>query len=141
MHDADGEGVGDLDTNVDQFLRGNAATFDECAEGFAIDEFGDDLELTVLLAGVVNSKDVGMVKRAECLGFLLEADALCENFDRHAAVKPRVMSSVDFARAAFTEFGRDFVFAELHWILDCGELGRRFEVSMSKTRAGQATPA
>lgn len=99
------------------FFVGMLAVFDECTERFAVDEFGDDIELAIVLAGVVNGNDVGMVERAERFGLLLKAGALRENFDRYAAVKPRVMSSPHFPHAAFTEFGRDFVVAELHGCL------------------------
>jgi hypothetical protein len=63
-----------------------------------------------------------VVESAERVGFLLKTGALRENFDGDATVEPRVVSPVDFSHAAFAEFGRDFVVAELHGvslILDC----------------------
>ena len=55
------ERVGNLYRVVDQFLEREPAAFDDSAQRVAIDELGDDVGLPVVLTGVVDGDDIGMV--------------------------------------------------------------------------------
>ena len=79
MHDAGGvrggHGVGDLDGDFDGAADGTASIAQEGAQSVALDEFGDQEGLAVVLAELVDGDDVGVVQRGQGAGFLLEAGA------------------------------------------------------------------
>jgi len=68
-----GEPVGDLRGDIDGFAQRHGAAIDEIAEGFAVDQFGDDVGDAILAADIVDGDDVGMGERAGGAGFLFEA--------------------------------------------------------------------
>jgi hypothetical protein len=83
----------------------------------AFEEFRNQVVNPVLGAHVVDGKQVGMIKRAENSGFLLEAlqsVLVCaqrerEDFDSDHSVKPGVARAVDLTHPARTQRRLDLV--------------------------------
>src|SRR5579872_4878285 len=105
---------------VDGFARRKRAVAQAIAQRLAFEEFRDDIRCSVCLADVVDRKNVGMIQRGCCAGFLRKALETFgvggvrrgENLDGDIAVQARVAGAVDFAHAAGTERRLDFVGAE-----------------------------
>lgn len=100
------ECVEDLFGGLDGLVEGKGAF-----ERGAIDELHDQ----VVGTDVVELADVGMVEGSYRAGFALEAfgEFGLGDFDCDGAVETGVAGFVDFAHAAFAEFGEDIVGAEL----------------------------
>ena len=108
---------------------GQAGGGNAFAEGFAFEEFGDDVVGAVGLADVVDGDDVGMIEGGDGAGFLFEAAEAVgivgegggKDFQGDVAEEAGVAGAVDFAHAAGADEGDDFVGAELgvgwegHW--------------------------
>ena len=70
-----GKAVGDLRGQVERLANRDRTAADEVAQQFALDQLGDDVGDAVLVAGIVESDDVGMSQSRGGAPFLLEAAA------------------------------------------------------------------
>ena len=74
-----GESGGDLGGDVDEAANWKRLAFEERAEGFAFEEFADDVLLCpgfrLLDTEVVDGDDIGVIERGDGAGFALEAAA------------------------------------------------------------------
>src|SRR4029077_9972872 len=57
------EGVGDLDSQVEQRFEVDGARVDAVLEGFAVEKFHGDKSFAIVVADVVDGADVWMVQR------------------------------------------------------------------------------
>jgi len=111
MHDAFGvsgiESFGDLDSQLQYFLKSERRLMDVSAESFAVDEFHGDEGAAVLFADVVDGADTGVVEGGGGAGFAAEAfeslrvvrGILGEKLESYEALEASVFGFIDDAHA------------------------------------------
>src|SRR5262249_53787333 len=112
-----GDAVGDLHRNLQEFAHRYVAALRAAAEGFAIDQFADDVENTALRADVIDGDDVGMIEGGDGAGFALEAglplrvsgSGVGQDLERYVAPEPRIARTVDFSHPARAERSDDLI--------------------------------
>ena len=121
MHDIffvrGGESLRHLHGIVHRLARRKPSLRQLRAQAAAFQKFGNDVGRAVLLADVVDAKNVRMVQRGDGFGFLLEAPQTVpvlgqragQNFDRDFATEARVLRAIDFAHPARADGDLNFV--------------------------------
>ena len=126
-----GQSAGNLHCDLDRLLDRQRALLKFIAHGPAIEQLGNDVDLTAAGARVMNRENVWMRERGDRFSLSLEPRAPIriggkrrwQNFDRDVAVEARVPGAIDLTHAARTEWAEDFVRAEAstgtqrHWLL------------------------
>jgi hypothetical protein len=105
-----GQALSDLVRQLDGAADRNRALPQDLPDRVPIDPFHRDVRRVTFTADVVNGQDVRVVQRGCRARFLLEArDAIRrghvgrQDLDRHRAVQPRVLGTIDLAHAARAE--------------------------------------
>ena len=86
----------------------------------ALEQLGYDVGVAVVLADVVDSKDVGVIERGGRFRFLLESPQAVlilghlrrKDLDRHLTVQPAVLAKVNFTHAAGADLFADHVMSK-----------------------------
>ena len=134
-----GQSAGNLHRDLDRLLDRQRALLKFIAHGPAIEQLGDDVDLTAAGARVMNRENVWMRERGDRFSLSLEPRAPIriggkrrwQDFDRDVAVEARVPGAIDLTHAARTEWAEDFVRAEAstgtqrHWLLSGWASSRR----------------
>src|SRR5687768_5638208 len=103
---------GDLNRNPKRFIYFHRITPQTLSEGLAFDELCSNIESRVRLSDLENGKDVGMIERKDCPGFLFEAahstfvfgEFWWENLERYfAAMLLCVFPKKDFAHSTLAQ--------------------------------------
>lgn len=125
--------TGDLGKDVEDGGVIEAAAAEEVIEGFAFDEFHDEIGESVPLAAIVDGDDGGVLELAGGFGFAIEAfegvvfaaeSFAADDFYGDFAHQFGVHGAVDNAHAAFAEFVFDFVAADAMGLGVHGKLRR-----------------
>ena len=87
-----GESMRDLQSVVERFAYWNRAAAQALAQGFALEEFGDDVGRAVAGADVEDGQNVGMVQGGGGEGFLFEA-AKAVGVERESACGKTLMAT------------------------------------------------
>ncbi len=106
------EGIGDLNSEVEDFLNSERLAVDVFTQGFAVDELHGDERHMILLANVVDGADARVVQSGSGVGFTAEAlqslgvldHAVGKKFQGDGTVEPGVQGLVDDTHSASTEF-------------------------------------
>ena len=120
------ERVGELASKFENLFEGERTFFEALRKRLAFEALHDEIVGAVLMADVIENTDVRMIQAGNCPCFALEAllvDGVIrnlrrENFDRDGAVEARIARAKDFAHAARTQRGDNFIRTEL---VSCGE--------------------
>ena len=114
------ESVANTDEHLDDLTPGPAFRVCPSLQRAAIDEFGDQVLLTLELADIVDREDVGMIQRRHRLGLALETPSrgrvgpfISEEFDRGGTIELRVECAVHDPHATVANEGDDFIRAEM----------------------------
>jgi len=117
-----GEGVSDLDDDVDGFLLAEAVAAGEVVgDGLALDVFHDEVVVAAGLADVDGLDDVGVVELAGGLAFFVEAldvlgvfaEAAGQDLDRDRAVEAELLGFVDERHRPGPDLAQDLVAGNL----------------------------
>src|SRR5882724_10217030 len=122
----------DVFGDLDDLFHGQQMMFvDERLDGLALDEFHGDVEHALVLTGVKDGHDVGVVHHASKLRFMLEAlehlffahagHIKPHGLERHHASDVGVFGAVHHAHGAFAQLAQDFVSAYVrrgHFVCD-----------------------
>ena len=115
-----GQALGDLGGVVDGLARGEAPSGELRAQRLALEQLLNDVGSAIVLADVVDDRDVGVVEHPRRPGFLLEAlqpvrvsrEGSRKDLDRDVAAEPRVSGPVYLAHSARTQRRQNLVGAE-----------------------------
>src|SRR5271169_487530 len=102
------ERVGDLDSQLQHFLKGHRLAGDIVLEGLAVEKLHCNELLPVFFADVINSADVGMIEGGRRLSFApesLESGGVVglltrQEFQCDCTMKPRILALVDDTHAS-----------------------------------------
>ena len=102
---------------VGGLARRQGAVVELRAQAAAFEQLGNDEGRAVLLADIVNGKNVGMIQRRDRARFLLEATEpvgvagkrLRQHLERDLAAKARIASAIHLSHTARAERRDDFV--------------------------------
>jgi len=109
------EAIGNFNGERERGLVIHRLAGDEVLQGHTVEKFHGDEGLSVLLAGVVDGADVGVVQRRRSLGLALKAgkslrvagNFFRQEFEGNEAMQPCVFGLVNHAHAATAEFFDD----------------------------------
>jgi uncharacterized membrane protein YidH (DUF202 family) len=116
-----GKAPRDLDTVLDRLADWQRAAAQALAQGFALEQFGNDVRRTVVRPNVVNRNNVGMVQARRGARLLLEtplavrviAKVRGQNLYRDIAAQTRVPGAVHLAHSSGADLLNHFVWADL----------------------------
>ena len=111
------EPASDLHRDIRRFAHRHRPLLHSRAKGFTLEEFGDDKDMAVVGAGVVNGENVLVGEGGDGSGLPLEPGEPVsvlgkgprQDFDRHVTPQPRVMGAVDLTHAARANQFGDFI--------------------------------
>ena len=124
-----GQPARELRAEVERAARRDGPFANPRAQRLAFQQLGDDVALLAFDADVVDGQNVGMVEHPRRPRLLLEPSQRLgvvdqrarQHLDRHVALQPRVLRTVDLAHPARPDRRNDFVMTELG---ACREHGR-----------------
>ena len=109
----------ETDDELDHFLPRPWTRLDPVSERTAVNELADKVLTPVLLAGVMDREDVGVIERGCELRLALEAPPIGrvgqvrgDELDRDGAIQLRVRRAVDRAHPAFAKLMIEAIWAE-----------------------------
>ena len=119
-----------LHRDINRLLHWQGAVHKLGAKCLSVEQLGDDEELPIVHAGIMNREDVRVGDRGDGFRFPLQAralsgvvrDAVRQQFDGDVAIEPRVAGLVDLAHPTRAEGGENFIRSEAR----AGSKGQRF---------------
>ena len=120
------ERVGELASKFENLFEGERTFFEALRKRLAFEALHDEIVGAILMANVIEHTDVRMIEAGDGFGFPFEAllvngiirNLRGKNLDRDGAVEARIARAKDFAHAARTQRGDNFIRTEL---VSCGE--------------------
>jgi hypothetical protein len=110
----------DLNGIADDLIDRERGAVNACLKGFTFEILHDEERRALVLADVIESADVRMIKRGNRPGFVLESlselriagELGSEHLDGDDAIEPRIACLVDLAHPAATEQRQNFIGTE-----------------------------
>src|SRR5712691_3728873 len=116
-----GKAPRDLDTVLDRLADRQRAATKALAQGFALEQFGNDVRRTVVRPNVVNRKNVGMIQTRRGARLLLEAPLAVrvigkvrgQNLYRDIAAQTGIPGAVHLTHSSGADWPNHFVWADV----------------------------
>ena len=137
----------DLDAVLDGLARAERARRHPVAQRLALQQLRDDVGRAVVLAGVVDGDDVGVVEGAGGFGLVLEAaqalgvlgEVGVDDLERYVAGKPLVTRAIDLAHPALAEQGQHLVRPDASARREVRRRGSRCRSRLGRAVAGRSS--